>query len=108
MSAYCPSCGQPALSLWKKAFLSTLAPVPYRSCDIELKVTWVAYLRAISMCSILFVSAYLLLETDLLMQYVGFGMGFIVILTGQVYFMSLEPVVDYSDSDSVDNDFVDG
>ena len=108
MSAYCPLCGQPALALWKKAFLSPLAPVPCESCDIELKVTWVTYLRAISMGSILFVFAYLLLETDSLMQYAGFGMGFIVMLIGQVYFMPLEPVVDYSNNDSVDNDPVDG
>ena len=42
------------------------------------------------------------------MQYAGFGMGFIVMLIGQVYFMPLEPVVDHSNNDSVDNDSVDG
>lgn len=108
MSAYCSSYGQPALTLWEKAFISSLEPAPCESCDIELKVTWVVCLRAISMGSILFVLAYLLLETDSLMQYAGFGMGFIVMLIGQVYFMPLEPVVDYSNNDSVDNDPVDG
>ena len=108
MSAYCPLCGQQALALWKKAFLSPLTPVPFKPCDIELKVTWVASLRAISMGSILFVLAYLLLETDSMMQYAGFGMGLIVMLIGQVYFMPSEPVVDYSNNETVDNDLVDG
>ena len=102
MSAYCPSCSQPALALWKKAFLSPLVPVPCESCNAELKVTWVAYLSAISMGSTIFVLAYLLLETDSLMQYAGFGMGFIVMLIGQAYFMPLQPVVDHCNNDSVD------
>ncbi len=108
MSAHCPSCGQPALALWEKVFLSPLAPRPCASCNIELKVTWAAYLRAISMGSILFLFAYLLLETYSLMQHAGFVMGFIVMFIGQVYFMPLEPVVDHIINDSVDNDHVDG
>ena len=51
------------------------------------------------MASIIF---YLLLETDSLMQYAGFGMGFIVMLIGQAYFMPLQPVVDHCNNDSVD------
>ncbi|MEE3240669.1 MAG: hypothetical protein VX231_06870 [Pseudomonadota bacterium] len=62
--------------------MSSLVPVACESYDIELKVTRVAYLRAISMGIIFFVLAYLLLETDSLMQYGGFGMGFIVMLFG--------------------------
>ena len=108
MSGHCPSFGKSWLDLWKKVFLSSLGPVACESYDIELKVIRVAYLRAISMGSILFLLAYLLLETDSLMQYAGFGMGFIVMLIGQVYFMPLEPVVDHSNNDSVDNDSVDG
>ena len=107
MSAYCPSCGQPALALWKKAFLSPLAPVPCESCDIELKVTWAAYLKAISIGSIIFLLAYWLLETDSLMQYAGFGTGFIAMLIGQVYFMPLETVVHHTSNDSFDNESVD-
>ena len=107
MSAYCPSCVQPALALWKKAFLSPLAPVPCESCDIELKVTWAAYLKAISIGSIIFLLAYWLLEADSLMQYAGFGTGFIVMLIGQVYFMPLETVVHHTNNDSFDNESVD-
>ena len=107
MSAYCPSCGQPALALWKKAFLSPLAPMPCESCDIELKVTWAVYSRAISIGSIIFVLAYWLLETDSLMQYAGFGTGFIAMLIGQVYFMPLETVVHHTNNDSFDNESVD-
>ena len=67
MSGHCASCGKSWLDLWKKVFLSSFAPVACESCDIELKVTRVLYLRAISMGIIFFVLAYLLLETDSLM-----------------------------------------
>lgn len=107
MSAYCPSCVQPALALWKKAFLSPLAPMLCESCDIELKVTWAVYLRTISIGSIIFILAYWLLETDSLMQYAGFGTGFIAMLIGQVYFMPLETVVHHTSNDSFDNESVD-
>ena len=106
MSGHCPQCGKSWLDLWEKVFLSSLVPVACESYDIELKVTRVAYLRAISMGIIFFVLAYLLLETDSLMQYGGFGMGFIVMLFGQVYFMPLEPVLDYSNNESADSDSV--
>ena len=106
MSGHCPSCGKSWLDLWKKVFLSSLAPVACESYDIELKVTRVPYLRAISMGIIFFVLAYLLLEKDSLMQYACFGMGFIVMLIGQVYFMPLEPVIDYSNNESADSDSV--
>ena len=106
MSGHCPSFGKSWLDLWKKVFLSSLGPVACESYDIELKVIRGAYLRAISMGITFFVLAYLLLETDSLMQYGGFGMGFIVMLIGQVYFMPLEPVINYSNNESVDSDSV--
>ena len=106
MSGHCPSCGKSWLDLWKKVFLSSLAPVACESYDIELKVPRVAYLRAISMGITFFVLAYLLLDTDYLMQYAGFGMGFIVMLIGQVYFMPSEPAIDYSNNESADSDYV--
>ena len=87
--------------------MSPLAPVPCESCDIELKVTWAVYLRAISIGSIIFILAYWLLEADSLMQYAGFGTGFIVMLIGQVYFMPLEAVVHHTSNDSFDNESVD-
>ena len=40
------------------------------------------------------------------MQNAGFAMGSIVMLVGQVYFMPLEPVIDYSNNESADSDSV--
>ena len=100
MSANCPSCHIKALALWKKAFLSPLAAIPCEACDVELKVTWRSYLMAISIGSLIFLLAYVIYETDSLLQYVGFGLGFALMLLGQVFFMPLESVVSKSDGDS--------
>tara|TARA_S200000501_G_scaffold378971_1_gene445586 strand:- start:10172 stop:10510 length:339 start_codon:yes stop_codon:yes gene_type:complete len=111
MSAHCPSCGQQALALWKKVFLSPLAPMPCESCDIELKVTWSAYLTAISMGSIIFLLVYLQIEIDSIMHYAlcimhsalcVFWYGLYFDVDWSDLFMPLESVVDHSNNYSVD------
>ena len=102
MSANCPSCEQPAIALWKKAFLSPLAPVPCEACDVDLKVTWGSYLIAISLGSLIFLLAYIMLMTDSLLQYAGFAFGFLMMLLGQIFFMPLKVVVNNIAKDSVD------
>ena len=90
MSAICPKCNQTAMPTWKKALLSPLAPAPCDACGAELHVTWRSYLLAISPGSTIFLLAYLLFEEGSLNQYLVFGVGFVLMLLGQIYGMSIE------------------
>ena len=85
----CPLCQQRAMAFWKKVLLSPLAAAPCESCDYDIKVSWRSYLLAISPGSILFVLAYLLLEQDSLLQYLGYASGFVLMLLGQLLFMTI-------------------
>ena len=89
MSAICPKCNESAMPTWKKAFLSPLAAMPCEACDTELRVTWRAYLMAISLGSITFLLGYLLFEESSLNQYLAFAVGFVLMLAGQIYFMPI-------------------
>jgi hypothetical protein len=83
------------MATWKKAFLSPLAAMPCDSCGAELRVTWNSYLKAIALGSIIFLLGYLQFEEGSLNQYLTFGVGFVLMLAGQIYFMS----VDLGDTD---------
>jgi len=74
---------------WKKAFLSPLAAMPCDACDAELRVTWNSYLKAIALGSIIFLLGYLQFEEGSLNQYLTFGVGFVLMLAGQIYFMPI-------------------
>ena len=89
MSAICPKCNESAMPTWKKAFLSPLAAMPCDACDAELRVTWNSYLKAIALGSIIFLLGYLQFEEGSLNQYLTFGVGFVLMLAGQIYFMPI-------------------
>jgi len=89
VSAICPKCNNNAMATWKKAFLSPLAAMPCEACGAELRVSWPAYLKAISLGSIIFLLGYLLLEEGSLNQYLTFGVGFVLMLAGQIYYMPI-------------------
>ena len=89
MSAICPKCNESAMPTWKKAFLSPLAAMPCEACDAELRVTWRSYLIAISLGSIIFLLGYLQFDEGSLNQYLTFGLGFVLMLAGQIYFMPI-------------------
>ena len=89
MSAICPKCNEIAMPTWKKAFLSPLAAMPCDACDAELRVTWNSYLKAIALGSIIFLLGYLQFEEGSLNQYLTFGVGFVLMLAGQIYFMPI-------------------
>ena len=89
MSAICPKCNESAMPTWKKAFLSPLAAMPCEACDAELRVTWRSYLIAISLGSIIFLLGYLQFDEGSLNQYLTFGVGFVLMLAGQIYFMPI-------------------
>jgi len=89
VSAICPKCNERAMPTWKKAFLSPLAAMPCDACDAELRVTWNSYLKAIALGSIIFLLGYLQFEEGSLNQYLTFGVGFVLMLAGQIYFMPI-------------------
>jgi len=89
VSAICPKCNESAMPTWKKAFLSPLAAMPCEACDAELRVTWRSYLIAISLGSIIFLLGYLQFDEGSLNQYLTFGVGFVLMLAGQIYFMPI-------------------
>ena len=77
------------MPIWKKAFLSPLAAMPCEACGAELRVTWKSYLKAIALGSIIFLLGYLQFEEGSLNQYLTFGVGFVLMLAGQIYFMPI-------------------
>lgn len=85
----CPACAAKSMPRWKKAFVSPLGPVPCESCDADLRVSWPAYLLAILPGSVIFLLAYLKFEESSLDQYLVYGLGFIIMLLGQSFFMPL-------------------
>ncbi len=88
----CPSCQKSAMARWKKLMMSPLAPMPCDSCDTELGVTWRSYLLAISLGTAIFAATYFMFEDGSLDQYLGYGVGFILMLLGQLYFMPIHRV----------------
>ena len=89
MSVNCPMCNNVAMPAWKKIFMSPIGPVPCDSCDCYVRVTWTSYLLAISLGSMVFLLAYLQLNEGSLNQYLGYGLGFVLMLAGQVFFMPI-------------------
>ena len=89
MSAICPKCNNNALPTWKKAFLSPLAALPCEACGAELRFSWRSYMLAISVGSIIFLLGYLQFEEGSLYQYLVFGIGFVAMLLGQIFFMPI-------------------
>ena len=85
---------------WKKAFLSPLAAMPCEACGTELRVSWKSYLKAIALGSIIFLLGYLQFEEGSLNQYLVFGVGFVLMLTGQIYFMPIG--LDKADSETTE------
>lgn len=92
----CPACKKPAIARWKMAFLSPFAPLPCDACDTELTVSWPAYLTAIVPSSIVFIFAYFGLEESSIKQYVGYGIGLVLMWICQIYFMPLSVKQDSS------------
>lgn len=84
--AICPECNEVAIPTWKKLLLSPLVDIPCESCEVELAITWKSYLLAISVGSLMFLAAYLLMDEGLL-QYIVYGVSVILMLLGQMFFM---------------------
>ena len=98
------------MPIWKKAFLSPLAAMPCEACGAELRVTWKSYLKAIALGSIIFLLGYLQFEEGSLNQYLVFGVGFVLMLVGQIYFMPIgldKADLDKADLDKSDSETVD-
>ena len=85
----CPACQQDTSIGWYKATISPLAPMPCNSCDTELGVTWRAYLLSVLPGSILFLSAYLLLEEGAVIQYASYAASIAFIAVTQRFYMPL-------------------
>lgn len=85
----CPACQQDADIGWYKATMSPLVATPCGNCDVDLGVTWKAYLLAMLPGSFLFLLAYLLLEEESVEQYIAFAASVIVIALVQRFFMPI-------------------
>jgi hypothetical protein len=85
----CPVCQQDASIGWYKATMSPLAPMPCSNCDIDLSVTWKAYLLSALPGSFLFLLGYLLLEDESIAQYASYAGSIIFIALTQRFYMPI-------------------